>query len=56
MSSSETLREDAERYRRLLALGIPDDRARAALGDLIAKCEDDADALEAEARKDPPGD
>lgn len=53
MTSPELLRQDAERYRKLLSLGIPDEKAEAALNDLITKCESDADALEARAKAPP---
>lgn len=55
MTSPERLRQDAERYRKLLSLGIPDEQAKAALNDLIVKCEADADALEAAAKAPPEG-
>ena len=53
MTSPELLRQDAERYRKLLSLGIPDEKAEAALHELIAKCEADAEALEAAAKAPP---
>lgn len=49
MTTPEMFRDDAERYRRLLALVVDDTAAAAALPDLIAKCEADAAALEAPA-------
>lgn len=55
MTTPELLRQDAARYRKLLSLGIPDQKAEAALHDLIAQCEADADALEAASKAPPEG-
>lgn len=55
MSTPELLRQDAERYRKLLALGVTDEQARAALMELIDKCEADAEALESQGGSPPEG-
>ena len=55
MSTPELLRQDAERYRKLLALGVTDEQARAALMELIDKCEADAEALEGHGGAPPEG-